>query len=177
MKPLKKDWQPRRNLCFKAVNEGLLAQLKSTQTIFKSCEWQDVEADADEMGSFEDQRNNGGYGVSLTIRLVRCWLMCFQTAKTRRLSNSKHCWNLLELCIFIPTVGELNINVGCSRYHFILILLFIPSGKPILKQLNVNISPSEQESSVWLAKRFSFSHLSGCMMSSLVYSSTAMNLV
>jgi len=36
----------------KAVNEARLAQLEPTQTIVKLCQWEDVEAEADEMGRF-----------------------------------------------------------------------------------------------------------------------------
>ena len=36
----------------KAVNEARLAQLEPTQTIVKLCQWEDVEAQADEMWSF-----------------------------------------------------------------------------------------------------------------------------
>ena len=54
------------------VNEKKLAELEPSQSIVRLCQWEDVEAELDEMWSFvNSKKNKDGYGMLLTMTRVK----------------------------------------------------------------------------------------------------------
>jgi hypothetical protein len=53
------------------VNEKKLAELEPSQSIVRLCQWEDVEAELDEMWSFVNSKKEDGYGMLLTMTRVK----------------------------------------------------------------------------------------------------------
>ena len=125
-----------------AVNEARLAQLEPTQTIVKLCQWQDLEAEADEMwsyvGSKKQQRWLWHAIDHETGEVLASVLSSHQDSAFLELKAMLEPFGIMQ---FYTDGWGAYVGVACRRHHAILSLLFIPLAKPILKPLNANISP------------------------------------
>ena len=141
------------------------------------CEWEDVEAEVDEMWSFvqsKQQQRWLWHAIDHCTGEVLAYVL--SNHQDSAFLELKALLEPFGITQFYTDVWGACVGVVCRMHHAILSMLGIPLAKPILKPLNVNISPDALGLSDWLKKRFASPSPFGCMMLSLVYSSTAMNL-
>ena len=118
-----------------AVNEARLAQLEPTQTIVKLCQWQDLEAEADEMwsyvGSKKQQRWLWHAIDHETGEVLASVLSSHQDSAFLELKAMLEPFGIMQ---FYTDGWGAYVGVACRRHHAILIRRFIQWANAILKR-------------------------------------------
>ena len=131
---LKKD----RHL--KAINEARLAEIEPTQTIVQLCQWEDGEAELDEMGRFvQSKQHQRWLWHALDHNTGEVLAYGLSDHKDTAFLELKALLAPFGITQFYTDAWGAYVGVACRRHYVILNPCFIPLVKSILKPLSANI--------------------------------------
>ena len=125
-----------------SINQARLAEIEPSQTIVRLCQWEEVEAEVDEMWSFvqsKQQQRWLWHAIDHNTGAVLAYVL--SDHKDTAFLELKSLLEPFGITQFYTDGWGAYVCVACRRHYAILSLLFIPLAKPILKPLNANISP------------------------------------
>jgi hypothetical protein len=123
-----------------AINEARLAEIEPTQTVVQLCQWQEVEAEVDEMWSFvQSKRQERWLWHALDHNTGEVLAYVLSDHKDTAFLELKALLAPFGITQFYTDGWGAYVGVACRRHYAILNPCFIPFVKPILKPLSANI--------------------------------------